>query len=887
MGSRQQTDQKEKQHKAGARDFRCALQVNPSAYLKRFRGQDHGLGHSYAEAILSKCRELGIQVIGVTDHNDHSGVEEFRSISSKFGITVFPGFELCSLEGIHVLCLFDPDCSAEQLPLHLGGLGVHRPGPTADISAIGLSEILRVVWEKGGVTIAAHVTSNNGLLTQIDGQARVKLWQDEYLHAVQIPGSLEDAPDQLKPILENRNFQYRRKNPVAVLNACDISEPGDLEKAGAWSTISMSKPTIEGLRQAFLDPDSRIRLSSDDEVPEHIELQSISWEGGFLDGVRIDFNSRLNVLIGGRGSGKSTVIESLRYALQLQPLGDDAKKAHEVVVRQVLKNGTKIRVELRSPYPSSREYVIERSIPNLPTVRCGSKLLSLTPLEIVPRMEIYGQHEIAELAKSKDKLTGLLRRFIPEESASNQQIEEVRRALEQSREKILSLQREIAYLKEQAAEMPALEEMQRRYQETGLDLKLRARDLLVREKRVWTTAFERVAELSRATAALGEAVPLDTAFLAEKAIEEFPNRGMLDAAKPVLEDLSREVEGAAQRIDEAARTANQRLEDMRSVWQKEEAKEQESYERILRELQRERIDGGKFIEMRDRMEQIRPLQERLNQHEARLKLEEEKRESLLVDWADLNGSEFRRIERAAKKVGKALTQRVQVRVEANANRESFEQLLEQKLGGRLRETFTKLRELQDFAPATFARACRAGRQELIDQFGLTPMQASSLAAASQELILQIEELRLAPLTTIELNTGMEGQAAIWQRLENLSTGQKATAVLLLMLLESDAPLVIDQPEDDLDNRFISEGVVPRIRAEKRKRQFLFATHNANIPVLGDAELILPLTPQGESGASILMEQRGSIDEPEVRRQVEEILEGGRDAFETRRRKYGF
>jgi hypothetical protein len=154
----------------------------------------------------------------------------------------------------------------------------------------------------------------------------------------------------------------------------------------------------------------------------------------------------------------------------------------------------------------------------------------------------------------------------------------------------------------------------------------------------------------------------------------------------------------------------------------------------------------------------------------------------------------------------------------------------------------------------------------------------------------IEELDLSATTRIELNVAGESQPAAWQTLEALSTGQKATAVLLLLLLESDAPLVVDQPEDDLDNRFITEGVVPKMRDEKRQRQFVMATHNANIPVLGDAELIVGLTAAGEGGqgrAHIAPAHMGSIDEKPVRELVEEILEGGKEAFEIRRRKYGF
>jgi hypothetical protein len=157
--------------------------------------------------------------------------------------------------------------------------------------------------------------------------------------------------------------------------------------------------------------------------------------------------------------------------------------------------------------------------------------------------------------------------------------------------------------------------------------------------------------------------------------------------------------------------------------------------------------------------------------------------------------------------------------------------------------------------------------------------------------MELEELELAPTTQVELNVAAEGQPAHWRRLEDLSTGQKATAVLLLLLLESDAPLVVDQPEDDLDNRFITDSVVPKMRQEKRRRQFVFATHNANIPVLGDAELIVGLTAFGEAGqegkARIPAEHMGSIDARAVRELVEEVLEGGRAAFEMRRLKYGF
>jgi hypothetical protein len=182
---------------------------------------------------------------------------------------------------------------------------------------------------------------------------------------------------------------------------------------------------MEGLRQAFLDPGSRIRLNpkAGDLEPElHAELVALAWEGGFLDGVAIHFNPNLNVLVGGRGTGKSTVIESIRTVLGLEPIGDDARKAHEGILRDVLRNGTKISLLVRVHRPAVREYRIERTLPNPPLVREeGGEISDLTPVDILPRVEVYGQHEISELTKSREKLTRLLDRFVERDASLDRQ----------------------------------------------------------------------------------------------------------------------------------------------------------------------------------------------------------------------------------------------------------------------------------------------------------------------------------------------------------------------------------------------------------------------------------------------------------------------------------
>ena len=123
-------------------------------------------------------------------------------------------------------------------------------------------------------------------------------------------------------------------------------------------------------------------------------------------------------------------------------------------------------------------------------------------------------------------------------------------------------------------------------------------------------------------------------------------------------------------------------------------------------------------------------------------------------------------------------------------------------------------------------------------------------------------------------------------MSKLSTGQQCTAILHLLLLENIDPLIMDQPEDNLDNAFIADRIVAELRSAKIARQFLFATHNANIPVFGDAEWIGVLTAI-DGQAAIPVEAQGAIDLAEVRDKSAIILEGGKAAFYQRKTKYGF
>ena len=889
---------------SGAHFVRCALQVNPHHYSESYKNSPNdGDAQSYAASLVEKACELDIGVLAITDHNSVQDVETFHKAASGTDVTVLPGFELESTDRIHVLCIYGSDTTTAQLDRFLGEFGIRKPEPSRDNCSQDFATILEMVSSQGGIAIAAHVFGEKGLFRALQKSARARAWRNENLLAIQIPSSIEALDEGERSIIRNEVSEYARPykagqgQAIAVVNARDVASVSHLSDEGATTLIKFAgQPSVEGLRQAFLDPDSRVRLNTDEVPEEHSELAAIAWEGGgFLDGGAIHFNPNLNVLIGGRGTGKSTVIESIRYALDLEPAGDEARNAHRDIVRHVLRSGTKVSLLVRSLHPAERRYRIERTVPNPPVVRNDEgEILNLRPIDVLPRVEVFGQHEISELTRSGPKLTRLLHRFVHSDADLGTQKASIQRGLQASRAAILEADDELASIDERLAELPRLEETLERFQEAGLEDRLRDQSLLVREARIVDSISERLQPVHEILATLRQELPLDRAFLSTRSLAELPGAPILDKTNSVLTELSDTLELAAQQIESALERAKQGIDTINAEWSVHKSAIDEQYEAILRELQKSAVDGEEFIRLRRSIENLRPLQERRGALRKLRSEEMQRRRNLLDEWEGVKATQFRELSKAAKWVNKQLKGYVRVKVTAAGDRTPLTDLLRDEIGGRLDVAIRQLESAEDLSLTDLAARCRAGTAELTKHFGITRQQAENIAGAGENTLMKIEELELPPTTELLLNTSGRATEESWQSLRKLSKGQKATAVLLLLLLESDAPLIVDQPEDDLDNRFISEVIVEKMRENKRQRQFVFSTHNANIPVLGDAELILGLDAKGdvddsdfEGQAFLSPEHMGSIDTHAVRVLVEEILEGGKEAFERRRRKYGF
>jgi len=232
---------------------------------------------------------------------------------NEHDIIVFPGFEIATTEKAHFVCLFAENTDKNQLNRYLGALGLTDSQNGIWPSNLGGNDLLAKVEELGGFVYAAHATNESGILRQ----KLVHVWQNPLLKAVQIPATPEDlknpAEDAYRQILLNKNHDYKREMPVGIINAEDVAVPEGLARQRASCLIKMTAPCFASFKLAFQDPESRVRLNSDVLENHYSRIESLKITGGYLDGVHINFSGHLNAVIGGRGTGKSTLLECIRY----------------------------------------------------------------------------------------------------------------------------------------------------------------------------------------------------------------------------------------------------------------------------------------------------------------------------------------------------------------------------------------------------------------------------------------------------------------------------------------------------------------------------------------------------------------------------------------------
>jgi ABC-type lipoprotein export system ATPase subunit len=877
-----------------ARFWRCALQVNPVGYNGTYRGADHGLDEAgYNQALLQKCLELDITVVGLADHGSVASVDALRQVLQPHGIVVFPGFEIASNDKTHYVCLFSEDTTVQQLDRYLGHLKLLDPTDGVRPSRLSSEDLIEEIAQLGGFIYAAHCTQDSGLLKNRLNH----VWKLPKLRAAQIPGAIEDLAgvedDFYRKVLLNKNAAYRRERAVATINAKDVAKPEDLEQPGATCFIKMTRPNFAAFKVAFLDPGSRIRLNSQQAQSPIGKVVRMSVTGGYLDGVRVDFSDHLNTVIGGRGTGKSTLLECLRYALDCPPKGKQAQKLHQEIIRENLgRSAGRVELTVVSSAQNGKQYTISRRHGEPPIVRdLDGNVSTLLPCDLLPGIDIYGQNEIYELAQDEASRVQLLDRFLPQDGDYEAKSTDVHRRLKENQQKLTKSLSDLDDLKVQVDRLPKLEEQLLGFEELGIKEKLAMASLLAREREIAKSATEGVQSFRDALSGLPDSLP-DLAFIDDEALDELPDTAQLIAMRMTLEALKQGFSGhlAAMQtlLDEGAR----QFASQHGAWQQAIQGHEAELEKALRTLPATAGKSGQEVgaayqRLMGDIERIKPMKTRLSTHETQRDILKQERRNLLAELSDFRGQRIQALQKAAKKLNRRLEGKLKVEVVPEADRTPLITfLMGCKLEGVGEKRLAWIEEASTITSLSLAQSIQSGSADVQLDWGVTQMVADALTKLQPSQIMELEALELEHRVDIYLNVAHGQAEPVLRPLNKLSTGQQCTAILHMLLLENVDPLLMDQPEDNLDNAFIADRIVTELREAKTSRQFLFATHNANIPVFGDAEWIGVFS-AAENQGCLGLDAQGSIDVPVIRDQVASILEGGRDAFIQRKEKYEF
>lgn len=615
-----------------------------------------------------------------------------------------------------------------------------------------------------------------------------------------------------------------------------------------------------------------------DRGPFHIE--SLSVEGGFLDGLTLSFRPGLNVLIGPRGAGKTSVIELLRFALGSRNVTEEGATASRQHALSVLGDG-RVTVTVRD---GKDRLTFSRSAtddaPSLSTGALRHQPLVLSQGEI----ERVGLDAMGRLRIVDAFLEGTDRASLP----SDGQYSFVRSQTSQLRE----IAAEVALLSEKARELP--EARAELLAAEGEDERMRLSAAAVAED------LATLDEIGRdvATVAVGKGTLERSAAALREWLDEVRQT---TSRAPILEyDTDQAAEdpaltAARARVDEWTARLDGLLTEVAAVihvLDRKAAEVQETVDRL----------NANAVEVRRKVESVHEgageaarrlasLRERVAQLESMTKLatqrgaagaELRKRRDAVLDEIDRQRDQrYSERKSVVESINEELRPQINVRLEKGAQHSSYVAALSAALrGSGLKYSALAPRLAEEMSP-----------RELVDAVDSHDAgQVASVAGIgvdrAERLVSHLRDHGLDEIVGVPIEDGVK--LGLWDGTEHretqsLSTGQRCTVVLPILLLHRELPVVVDQPEDNLDNAFIVDSLVNALLVRGTGGQVICATHNPNIPVLGSASCVIAMDSDGRRG---FRRAQGDVDEPEIVEAITTVMEGGREAFSRRAQFYG-
>lgn len=878
-----------------ARFWKCALQVNPSTYSQQFQGQSHGLTEAaFNDSIVERCIANEITVVGIADHGNVANVDSLRAALESSGITVFPGFEIASTEKVHMVCLYPAGTPADKLNQYLGALGLPPAAVGTTASTLSCLEIARKVRDHGGFWFAAHITNANGLLKlNKDGGGLTHIWKDcDAVLAAQIPGDIAHLESNVRQIVENKNPDYSRSRPIALINAKDVKIGDDLNDPRSWTWFKMTTPSLAALTLACRDPQSRVRLPEQINPAFYSRIERIAIERGYLEDFDVSLSPNLNALVGGRGTGKSSLIEAIRFAFAIEPLGKDAQRAHKAIIDgNFAKEKAGIKITITSFQQNCERYTVVRYFGEPAKVLAeDGTVTDLAPADLMPGLEVYGQNELLAIVQDEHAKARLIGRFLRENDATTQALEQLRTSLAENRLELDQHEKRLADVDARLQQLPALLDRQKSFQKLGLETELKQIEVRESERTYVTEALAVAARLKKVAAEFKQSLS-KIALPVRPAIGNESHDVLLTVMEAALTESTNALASSAQDAMQSAALADTKISEAQQSVNGLVAKDELVFNAAISNLPTMKGKSvaqlsTEYARVASDVGKLNPLKAQRVELEGQIVALRQTRIGLLEKLASTRNERWTALTKAVKSLNKRVDGHLRVEFEPERTRSPLKEfLLNCALENVGEKRLSWIDDAEALSIVDLVATLRQGAEALLARFkdaGMARSAADAIASIPSSVVRELEEIQLPERVDLLLNVSQESNT--YRSVNRLSTGQQCTAILHLLLLDNPDPLVIDQPEDNLDNSFIAGHIVTQLRESKTARQFIFATHNANIPVFGDAEWIGVLEEKDGRGK---IQALGSIDDDEVKVLAANILEGGREAFNRRKEKYNF
>lgn len=866
------------------------------------------------EDIVHKALEQNLKMIAITDHNCVEWCDLVRNAAKDSGLIVLPGVEISTRggkEGLHLVAIFpekSPVDVIEQKVLSQIGMAkqdIRDKGLSAlgrgkavsenhfsqeDLLEAGyrcitanadLSEIMALVRQNGGFNIL-HGDKEKGVVKEIKGEQRIDWLRDKNLSAIEINDISKTQ------ILAGVDPSYQRSFPRIY-----SSDAHNLDDIGNKSTIiNMGEVSFEGLRQAFIDHESRIDLNRQSKCCSIVE--GVCFEGGYLNGEVIRFHEDLNCIIGGKGTGKSTVLELLRFGLGIEAKADKIRNDAKDLIKATLTDGiVSILVKTWDNFGLPQRFIIQRKQNQEPIIFLEDGTELTKSVEEIFCAKVLGQGELVEIARSIQSQLELIDDFIVIDDLKDKE-KRIIRQLNDNAKAIGELSEARTTLEDRQGDLLLVTDKLRKLDSSGIAQILEEQQLWENEK----IAFEKLITVLSSYHDSLSMIHSSTDANLQIPVFNIHSYGEKDLLKQAINRLGNLYAAILELQRRERNEVNKYLAEIKDIfiaWDKKYASKSDEFGKKQQEL----VEQGVSIEDIQRYQQLRlekaslemeisDLKQKVNLYDRAVS----DRKHLIDELKKVRLEKHQRRSEFARKVDDQLEGFIKLEIELEGNYSAYlEFLMDHRSGSRIEENYLRnvAEKVHPFILSSYLSEDGNSQQELARLAEIPDTTAQRLISHYKAHKFGIETVSLEDQPNIKLR--VKPGTTNYRTLRNLSVGQKCTAVLSLLLLNSTVPLVIDQPEDNLDNSFIVEAVVNRICSSKKTRQLILATHNANFPVLGDAELVLVMHSDGTKGFTAKNEDgmengRGNIDNQSIKLYIENLLEGGHKALERRMHKYG-